>query len=309
MSNGPLAFLRLFLILRYTTYNYLYLNSFFSFRYSIFPLLLRRFFLLPPSKVVLAPRGELSSAALGLKSFKKSLFLTISRILRLHCNITWQASSQFEATDIFKTFHSPYVHIAPDLPPCSFEATLESLPKKPAGSPTKFVFLSRVSRIKNLHLLLIYLQDCKNTLSLDIYGPIEDQAYWLECLLLIQKLPQHVHVKYVGFVHPSCVQPKLSSYHFFLLPSGGENFCFAILESLLAGTPVLISDMTPWRSRSDKCIQTCPPHDADGWLSLLDWACSTTEATLRELSINAHAYATSYVNSNASLDRTISLFS
>ena len=30
------------------------------------------------------------------------------------------------------------------------------------------------------------------------------------------------------------------------LPTLGENYCHAIAESIISGTPVLISDQTPW---------------------------------------------------------------
>lgn len=39
----------------------------------------------------------------------------------------------------------------------------------------------------------------------------------------------------------------LSTYDLFFLPTRGENFWPVILESMLAGTPVLLSNTTPWR--------------------------------------------------------------
>lgn len=39
----------------------------------------------------------------------------------------------------------------------------------------------------------------------------------------------------------------IADYHLFVLLTAGENFGNSIFEALHAGTPVLISDKTPWR--------------------------------------------------------------
>ena len=50
-----------------------------------------------------------------------------------------------------------------------------------------------------------------------------------------------------GEVAADEVPRALARNHVLLLPTRGENFGHVILESLLAGVPVLISDQTPWR--------------------------------------------------------------
>src|SRR5690554_6888758 len=44
----------------------------------------------------------------------------------------------------------------------------------------------------------------------------------------------------------------LKDYHAVFLPSRGENFGHVILESFMAGRPVVISDQTPWRNLEEK---------------------------------------------------------
>ena len=44
------------------------------------------------------------------------------------------------------------------------------------------------------------------------------------------------------------VSSVLKSYDLFFLPTRGENFGHVIMESLSVGTPVLISNKTPWRN-------------------------------------------------------------
>ena len=58
----------------------LHLNSFFSYRFSILPLLLSRIFK-PAMPLVIGPRGEFSQGALALKSLKKRLFVALAKWL------------------------------------------------------------------------------------------------------------------------------------------------------------------------------------------------------------------------------------
>ena len=81
----------------------------------------------------------------------------------------------------------------------------------------------------------------------DIYGPQEDPDYWRECQALIEVLPAHIRVNYCGNVMPEDVRRTFSDYDLFFFPTRGENYGHVIAESISAGTPVLLSDQTPWR--------------------------------------------------------------
>ena len=48
--------------------------------------------------------------------------------------------------------------------------------------------------------------------DIDIYGVIEDKAYWQLCTEEIAKLPSNIHVKYFGEVHPTLVPKTFSAY-------------------------------------------------------------------------------------------------
>src|SRR5690606_23032086 len=56
-----------------------------------------------------------------------------------------------------------------------------------------------------------------------------------------------VRVRFMGPVDNQLVFDTLGRYHFFVLPTLGENFGHAIFEALISGKPVLLSDQTPWR--------------------------------------------------------------
>lgn len=87
--------------------------------------------------------------------------------------------------------------------------------------------------------------------AFDIYGPIEDDSYWKECQIEIEKLPKNVTVNYCGLVSHDAVHEIFSKYDAFLFPTFSENYGHVIAEALAVGTPVIISDQTPWNDIND----------------------------------------------------------
>ncbi len=238
-------------VIKNTDFNVLYLNSFFDSKFSIWPLIARRLCFTKRCPVVLAPRGEFSAGALALKPVKKRFFILFARWLGLHRDVVWQASSEFEKSDIISALgvDPANVWIAKDLPSKGVVRT--SSKKENSGSSLKLVFLSRISPIKNLDFALKVLIGVKCSVVFDIYGPIEDQAYWSVCQEIISRLPTNIQVKYCGSVNPDQVGEIFADYDLFFFPTKGENYGHVIAESLAVGTPVLISDQSPWRALGD----------------------------------------------------------
>lgn len=232
-------------------YDVVYLNSLFS-RTTIRTLLLRRLGLVPARPAIIAPRGELFPEALVIRQLRKRLFLSLGRAGGLFRGITWQASTRVEADRIARVLGTrENVRVASDLASCR--------PVAPAAPPTKrpgelrAVFVSRISRIKNLDLALRLLSRLRGITHFEIFGPIEDKPYWLECEALRRSLPEEVQVSYRGELEgTAAVIGELARHHVLLLPTRSENFGHAILEALVAGCPPLISDQTPWRDLSGR---------------------------------------------------------
>ena len=268
---GPRGWWRLFQVLRRTTYDLLYLNSFFERRFSMFPLLLHRLHAIRQTPLLLAPRGEFSVGALNIKRWRKRLFIRAVSLLKLYRGICWHASSAFEAEDISREMLpgtlSSATRIAPPLGPTTLQPVppvprvlialdLNAPPKanapvdrkreKPAGT-LKIIFLSRISRKKNLHGALMLLQAIRGKVEFHIFGPTPDPAYWEECQRMIGGLSHNIRVNYGGTVPNEQVPQRLADHDLLLLPTYGENYGHIILESMVAGCPVLISDQTPWR--------------------------------------------------------------
>jgi glycosyltransferase involved in cell wall biosynthesis len=233
-------------IMRETPHDAVYLNSFFDPRFTILPLLSRLLGMVPRRPLIVAPRGELSRGALGLKSLKKRSYIAAAKALGLYDHVLWQASSNLEAEDIGKVFGAnARVHIASNLP----RAVLSGLdhPPRVVGQPLRVLFLSRISPMKNLQFAIDVLARVRVPVEFRIIGPVSDAAYWTECAQMIEALPPHIRVSYEGILPAPEVPSAMAQSDLFFLPTLGENFGHAIIEALGAGTPVLISDQTPWQ--------------------------------------------------------------
>jgi glycosyltransferase involved in cell wall biosynthesis len=221
----------------------IYLNSFWSYYFSIGLVRAKSKGLVKPP-VLLAPRGMLGKGALGLKSFKKQAYLFVAKRMGWYSAITFHATQEQEKKDILSKFPSAQIHVAPNI---NASAAVENKSQKLPGE-LKLFFLSRVDRVKNLHMALEVLQsvpaNCK--IEYDIFGNLENTAYWNECEALIKQLPAHITVTYKGELPFHEVQQTICRYQFLFLPTLNENFGHSIVESLLCGCPAIISDQTPW---------------------------------------------------------------
>lgn len=294
-------------------YCILYLNSFFSFFDSIFPLIIIRFSRSFNKKIILAPRGEFSEGALGINKIKKELFIKISKILSLHRRIVWQASSEKEERDIKKIYNSANVVVAPDLifnfPVDYFDNQLKMIADRPIDECyIKAVFISRISPKKNLLFLLEVLSDVKANVSLEIFGPKEDEQYWDVCERKIKSLPSNIQCHYKGTLYPNEVTDRLVKYDLFLFPTFGENFGHVIFESLVSGTPVFISDQTPWEADLNGSVKVIPLAEKQNWINSIEsFACDKT-ACIYSLKKGALDYAWKFVTDDVSKKMNLKLF-
>jgi glycosyltransferase involved in cell wall biosynthesis len=77
-----------------------------------------------------------------------------------------------------------------------------------------------------------------------------------------------------------------------LLPTRNENFGYVILEALLAGCPVILSDQTPWRDLDAKQAGwVVPLGDEAGFVRALDTLIQMDSADFHRRSTAAYHYA------------------
>ncbi len=311
LSNSMYNYKHLKQLIFETSHNVLYLNSFFSFYDSILPLLIITFNKKYDKKIILAPRGEFSKGALKINSFRKFAFIIIAKLFSLHKNVTWQASSKFEQEDIYNIFKkAKKIIIAPDLtytPTSNYieEQKIKINHYSVDNKTLNTVFYSRICEKKNLFYLIDILSNIKRNLNLDIYGPIEDQKYWKKCETLIKSLPQNITCNYKGIIKPENVTNCLINYDLFLFPTLGENFGHVIFESLLSGTPLFISDQTPWgHVESQDILNVIPLEDKIKWINSIE---NFNTSRIINLKFKTLIYAWEYSQNNDIIDMNMKL--
>ena len=296
-------------LFRSIEYDILYLSS--CFAVTTRPvLLMKKLGLIPDKPTILAPRGEFSKGALRLEGYKKRPYLWLSKRIGFYDHIIWHACSEREKEDILTIMASRWplnVIVASEFVADSPNVPVSLRIKK--KNHARIVFLSRISRMKNLDYALRLLSRLSGTVEFDIYGPLEDLAYWQECQDLAEQLEQKVRIRYKGALAPDQVFRELRNYHLFLLPTRGENFGHVILEAMSVGCPVLISDQTPWHNLEDKKAGwAIPLTQPERFVTILQDLLAMEEAEFREWEKGASDYAREITNNPSVIESNRMLF-
>ena len=278
--------------------NSIYINSVFA-TLSIYVLLLKRFAMLSGINVILAPEGEISDGALKLKAGKKKIFLKAAQLSGLHKNLIWKTTSEFEKSEVERIKgQGGTIFIAPNLTSRILLAEYQQKckPRKSVGA-VKMIFLSRFVPKKNFNWLFRILSNIEGNLTIDIYGNLEDKLYWAETEKAVKELPPNISVNYCGSIPHEQVTRTIFNYHFFLLPTLGENFGHVFIEALAAGCPLLISDRTPWRDLDEKQIGwDIPLENQEKWRKKINDCITLDDETYSNMSASARNFSVKWLN-------------
>ena len=310
LRNRDLNLAGLVRLVRVEKPDVLYANSLFS-RITLRLLAARRIGCLGSVPLVLAPRGEFSAGALKLKPRRKAAYLALGRRAGLFRTVLWQASSEVEGSDILRILGGGHeVRVSRDISDVSdvFEAEERTNHAKRSGA-VRFVFLSRVSPMKNLRAAIEVVSGISGNVSLDIFGPADEPRYLQECKAATEKVQSNVKVTWHGEVAPPDVTKTIAGFDFFILPTLGENFGHVILESLSAGCPVLISDRTLWnRIEADGAGWTIPLEDQRRWNEVLRQCVEMGESEHNSMRERARLAARECLCDQAVIQQNVALF-
>ncbi|WP_424405543.1 glycosyltransferase [Pasteurella sp. PK-2025] len=309
-------------VINNTDYDIFYLNSFFNFKFTIIPLFLMKFNLLKKqAPIILAPRGELSLQALSIKKWKKLLFIKLENFFGLYNqDIVWQASSEKEKNDIYnflknnkikykKIIKCDNLSQSTKLKNEIDEDSDNEIVDKSTSKELRICYLSRIAKIKNLRYALEVLSNINFPVFFGIYGPLEDREYWDSCLEILKKLPSNIHIEYYGLVENKNVQKTISQYDLFFVPTQSENYGHVFIEALSSGTPILLSDNTPWRDLENKGIGwDLPLEDKSLFVDALNKYYHLDNDKRYLMKKNCIEFSNSMINNKAVLDANRNMF-
>lgn len=306
ISPDALRYSTIVLLLQAVQPHTVYLNSMFSFKFTILPLsvqMLRK----TNAKFILAPRGMLQTGALQFKKAKKQLFLKLFSILGVSSKIIFHATDETELSDIQKVFGKKVkvkligdYHIA-RVP------VFQSVQKK--KNSLKCLFVSRIVEKKNLLYAIERLANLKENIEFTIIGPVESADYWEQCSRLIANMPENIRIEYKGAIPNHELTPFYSQHHLFVLPTYGENFGHVIFDAFANGRPVLISDQTPWKDLQQKGIGwEVSLDDPELFVRAIETTASWEQAEFDDHCKKAYAFAESFIATSDLKQKYYTLF-
>lgn len=220
-------------------------------------------------KVIVAPRGELYPERIQVGRLKKTLYGKLFRCSGLLKDVYFQGTGSEECMQEQAFLGIPDDHLLNiqniSLPVKGLQSSTD---KKPGV--LKLVYIARIHPTKNTLKAIEWLSGLTGRVQYDIYGSIETEAYWKQCEAAIAGLPENITVRYMGVIEHSEVALTIAGYHAYYMPTTGENFGHSIVEAMLMGKPVVISDQTPWTDVNGHGGFAIPLNDEGAFVDALE---------------------------------------
>jgi len=289
--------------------DHVYLNGIWSQPFTVWPLELIKS-LDRKIPVTLAVRGMLAPSALKIKSWKKRAFLMFAKWKSLYRNVTFHATNEKEAGEVRTVFSEhAVVKIAANLPRKG--NTNLSVAGRASKNPDclSVVSVARIAPEKNTLGAIRMLRGVKCNTEVNLWGTVYNEKYFNLCKDELRTLPSNVKVNFCGSAQAEMVESILRKSDVLLLPTLGENFGHIILESLQCGTPVLISDQTPWRNlASHQAGWDLPLEDEKAFTEQLNAIAAMPDHEFQNWVVGAKTTAENYTNDSHLLVANSKLF-
>lgn len=235
-QNSLIGYFKIFKLLYKNRNHTFYINGLFIPRLCLLPALICK-------NIIISPRGMLINDTLGKKAIFKKLYLLLLKQL-ISKKAVWHATDNTEVSDIKRFFgENANVQLISNIPVKPTEAA-KKYTKQPGA--LRLIYYGLIVQKKGLLTLIQTLKSLNYPVSLDIYGSVKDQAYWKLCINELSNNNSLATFNYKGHANPADSQTILANYDALVLLTKGENFGHSIYEALSLGTPVIISDKTPW---------------------------------------------------------------
>ena len=204
---------------------------------------------------IISPRGMITDYTLSFRNTVVKFLIHNLLGKRLLKNAHLHATTAMEANHIMRFIANTNISVIPNLLTlhaediCSKTAyglnrvdpSWNTMELPALNRHLNILFLSRIDRKKGLETLLRALASLKFSWSLTVAGSgAASYVRYLKQMSGMLKISRNVN--WIGQVGNEAKSQLMFNHDLLVLPSSNENFGNVVLESLLVGTPVLISD-------------------------------------------------------------------
>jgi len=177
-----------------------------------------------------------------------------------------------------------------------------NLPQAAPGALFKLLAIGRLDEVKGFDILINAMQGLKAMLYIIGDGPLEQKLK-----SQVQKLGLEQQVYFAG--RQSNIRDWIDRADALVVSSLREGFSYVLVEALLAGCPVLGSDVADMRQVLDNEL-LCPPADHRALHELLARFCGSAEqkAKLLQLAATSFELAQKQLTLQSMLDKTLQFY-
>lgn len=258
-------------------------------------------------KVIVAPRGELYPERFECGRTKKSVYSKVFRYSGLLKDVYFQGTGEEECSQEKTILGIPDNRIL-DIQNLSIISGERHNHLAKVSGAIKLVYVARIHPTKNTLKAIQYLSQVKGNVQYDIYGSIEAEDYWKQCTKAIEELPKNIKVNYYGVVDHDKVASIIPNYHAYYMPTSGENFGHSIVEAMLLGKMVIISDQTPWTDVNNHGGYAVALGNDDGFVDALNCCIELDDKQYAQNSDAVKRYIESKLNAKQIVQQYIAAF-
>lgn len=277
------------------------IHSGFDRHLAIPALLLHRLGLSRAGLTLHTPHGIFMPIDMSRGGAKKRAYCAMADLVGLYRGVLHVASSPGEAADIRRAHWRrqdivEIPHFTGVVP-----GIANSGPRRiKRANSLKMAFVGRIALQKNLLFAIDVVRRLRFPSELHVYGAASPD-YWARCQARIAEGTGLCTVVLHGPLNQERLLGVLPDHDVLFHPTLGENFGYAIVESLARGIPVLLSDRSPWLDVADfHAGWALPLADPEAFVARLEELYLTGEQWAA-LSEGALSYARTHFDDRRSL--------
>lgn len=252
--------------------------------------------------VLFSPRGEVSADRICIKGYKKIPYLKIINFLGIFKGCYFHGTSDDEIEGLNKYFNPKPDHIF-KIANIAITQQENIVPLKKEKGVLKAMFFSRIHEVKNLLYAFKVICNCKERVIFDIYGPIESQDYWNQCLKVYESAPANIEINYKGILSKHELNKTIQEHDCFLFPTTNENYGHVIAESLANSRPVILSKgTTPWDDLDTKAGYVISLDNPEEFTSILDYYAILSNEEFKKIVGQTKQYFCHKVSANSAVE-------